>query len=45
LKKIKDQNAVQIKMTPQPTPEFVQPAPYGVELEAGKDYWFCSCGK
>jgi hypothetical protein len=28
-----------------PEPEFVQPAPYGIELEAGKDYWFCACGK
>ncbi|KAL2918398.1 2 iron, 2 sulfur cluster binding [Polyrhizophydium stewartii] len=22
-----------------------QPGPYGIELQAGKDYWFCSCGK
>lgn len=28
-----------------PEPDFVQPAPYGVDLEPGKDYWFCSCGK
>ncbi len=31
------------EMTPEP--DFVQPAPYGVDLEPGKDYWFCSCGK
>ena len=28
-----------------PVPDFVQPAPYGIELEPGKDYWFCACGK
>ena len=32
-----------LKMTPEP--DFVQPAPYGVDLEPGKDYWFCACGK
>lgn len=23
----------------------VQKAPYGVDLEAGKDYYWCSCGR
>jgi len=27
------------------TPETPQKAPYVVELEAGKDYWWCACGK
>ena len=25
-------------------PIAAQKAPYGVELEAGKDYWWCACG-
>ncbi|KAI9142703.1 iron-binding zinc finger CDGSH type-domain-containing protein [Paraphysoderma sedebokerense] len=24
---------------------FVQPRPYKVDLEPGKDYWWCSCGR
>ena len=28
-----------------PTPEMPQKAPYPVEVEAGKSYWWCSCGK
>lgn len=27
------------------TPEMPQKAPYPVEVEAGKSYWWCSCGK
>ncbi len=26
-------------------PECPQKAPYPVEVEAGKSYWWCSCGK
>ena len=25
-------------------PVVAQPAPYGVEVTAGKDYWWCACG-
>jgi CDGSH-type Zn-finger protein len=28
-----------------PTPEMPQKAPYPVEVEAGKSYWWCACGK
>ena len=27
------------------TPEIAQKAPYPVDVEAGKDYWWCACGK
>jgi CDGSH-type Zn-finger protein len=27
------------------TPDMPQKAPYPVEVEAGKSYWWCSCGK
>jgi CDGSH-type Zn-finger protein len=27
------------------TPDCPQKAPYPVEVEAGKSYWWCSCGK
>ena len=27
------------------TPTIPQKAPYGVNVEAGKSYWWCSCGK
>lgn len=27
------------------TPEIAQKAPYAVDVEAGKSYWWCSCGK
>ena len=27
------------------TPEIPQRSPYAVEVEAGKTYWWCSCGK
>lgn len=26
-------------------PDMPQTAPYPVEIEAGKDYWWCACGK
>lgn len=26
-------------------PQIAQKAPYAVELEEGKSYWWCSCGK
>ena len=26
-------------------PVVAQKAPYGVEVEGGKDYWWCACGK
>jgi CDGSH-type Zn-finger protein len=26
-------------------PEMPQKAPYPVEVEAGKSYWWCACGK
>lgn len=26
-------------------PEIAQKAPYAVEVEAGKSYWWCACGK
>ncbi len=25
--------------------EIAQKAPYAIEVEAGKSYWWCSCGK
>ncbi|HCX34806.1 MAG TPA: glutamate synthase [Rhodocyclaceae bacterium] len=28
-----------------PGPHVAQKAPYGVEVEAGKSYWWCACGK
>jgi CDGSH-type Zn-finger protein len=28
-----------------PTPRIAQKAPYAVEVEAGKSYWYCTCGK
>ena len=28
-----------------PTPEMPQKAPYPVEVEAGKSYYWCACGK
>lgn len=28
-----------------PTPEMPQKAPYAVAVEAGKSYWWCSCGR
>ncbi len=27
------------------TPCIAQKAPYAVEVEAGKSYWYCTCGK
>ena len=27
------------------TPEIAQKAPFAVEVEAGKAYWWCACGK
>ena len=26
-------------------PEIAQKAPYPVQIEAGKSYWWCSCGR
>lgn len=26
-------------------PEIAQKSPYAIEVEAGKSYWWCSCGK
>lgn len=26
-------------------PIVAQKAPYGVEVEAGRDYWWCACGR
>jgi len=26
-------------------PEIAQKSPYAVEVEAGKSYWWCACGK
>ena len=28
-----------------PEPVMVQKAPYAIEVEAGKSYWWCACGK
>ena len=28
-----------------PTPQMPQKAPYAFEVEAGKSYWWCACGK
>jgi len=28
-----------------PKPEIAQKSPYVVQVEAGKDYWWCACGK
>jgi CDGSH-type Zn-finger protein len=27
------------------TPAVAQKAPFGVEVEAGKSYWWCACGE
>ena len=26
-------------------PEIAQKAPYAVDVEAGKSYWYCACGR
>lgn len=31
-------------MTAKPPPHIAQKAPYAVELEAGKQYFWCACG-
>lgn len=31
-------------MSDQPTPTVAQKAPYPVEVEAGRSYWWCTCG-
>ena len=31
-------------MSDQPTPTIAQKAPYPVEVEAGRSYWWCTCG-
>ncbi|MBA3902830.1 MAG: glutamate synthase [Rhodocyclaceae bacterium] len=28
-----------------PDPEIAQKAPYAVDVEAGKSYWWCACGR
>lgn len=28
-----------------PEPVIAQKSPYGAAVEAGKDYWWCACGK
>jgi len=28
-----------------PKPQIAQKAPYAVEVEAGKSYWWCACGQ
>ncbi len=28
-----------------PEPVIAQKSPFGVAVEAGKDYWWCACGK
>jgi CDGSH-type Zn-finger protein len=28
-----------------PEPQIAQKSPYAMELEAGKNYWWCACGK
>lgn len=28
-----------------PEPVVAQKSPYGVDVEAGKDYWWCACGQ
>ena len=30
---------------PEATPVIAQRGPYNVEVEAGKSYWWCACGK
>lgn len=27
------------------TPQIAQKTPYAVDVEEGKDYWWCACGK
>ncbi len=29
---------------PTPSPSIAQTAPYGVEVTAGRTYWWCACG-
>ena len=29
----------------QPTPAIAQKAPYPIEVEAGRSYWWCACGQ
>lgn len=26
-------------------PQIAQKSPFGVDVEAGKDYWWCACGR
>ena len=28
-----------------PSPTIAQKAPFGVDVEAGKTYWWCACGR
>lgn len=32
-------------MTDKPTPEIAQKSPFAVEVEAGKKYFWCACGR
>jgi|TARA_B110000263_G_C14866568_1_gene311060 CDGSH-type Zn-finger protein len=34
-----------VKGTNMSEPVIAQKSPYGVEVEAGKDYWWCACGQ
>ncbi len=29
----------------EPTPTIAQKAPYPIEVEAGRNYWWCTCGE
>lgn len=31
-------------MSDQPTPAIAQKAPYPIEVQAGRSYWWCACG-
>lgn len=32
-------------MSNDPQPVIAQKSPYAVDVEAGKDYWWCACGR
>ena len=34
-----------VKGTNMSEPVIAQKSPYGVEVQAGKDYWWCACGQ
>ena len=37
--------SLMIKVNPMSKPEVASKTPFQVEVEAGKDYWWCACGK